>query len=426
MQLEWQSLLPDSALVTALHTKTSKLAPLSIHHMQPRLQDAISLFCQNQGSSRFMLLHADEGQEHMAWIAQLVQDKVRTDSQIHGVAYQIEGNHVHCLPASSREDNFAAQSGCLFADWVESDELFGCLRTSQQQHQLCPGLVHQANGGVLLLSLHTLLTQPRLWFRLKQMVTAERFRWLPGDESKPLPLSIPDMPLDLRVILVGTAFDLAELQATEPALSERACYGELESQLLLKDEESLLQWCRYVHHLAGQAKLPPLHEDIWPVLIRAAVRDTGAHHLLPLCPLWLSDQLRKASQYVTNNKLDGQALQQALDKEEWRLGYLQEKLQQEILTGQLSIDTEGQVIGQINGLSVLEFPGFPHAIGEPSRISCVAHIGDGEITDVDRKVDLAGSLHAKGMMIMQAFLISELDLDHPFPFAASVVFEQSY
>lgn len=101
-------------------------------------------------------------------------------------------------------------------------------------------------------------------------------------------------------------------------------------------------------------------------------------------------------------------------------------MQDEIELGQILIETEGEVVGQINGLSVLEFPGYPVAFGEPTRISCVVHAGDGEFTDVERKAELAGNLHAKGMMIMQAFLITELELDQQLPFSASMVFEQSY
>ncbi|MEG2042983.1 MAG: S16 family serine protease, partial [Hafnia sp.] len=70
--------------------------------------------------------------------------------------------------------------------------------------------------------------------------------------------------------------------------------------------------------------------------------------------------------------------------------------------------------------------GHPLMFGEPSRITCAVHLGDGEFTDVERKAELGGNLHAKGMMIMQAFLISELDLEQQLPFSASIVFEQSY
>lgn len=101
-------------------------------------------------------------------------------------------------------------------------------------------------------------------------------------------------------------------------------------------------------------------------------------------------------------------------------------MQEEILQEQILIETEGECVGQINALSVIEFPGHPRAFGEPSRISCVVHIGDGEFIDAERKAELGGNIHAKGMMIMQAFLMSELELEQQLPFSASLTFEQSY
>src|SRR5699024_12269584 len=49
-----------------------------------------------------------------------------------------------------------------------------------------------------------------------------------------------------------------------------------------------------------------------------------------------------------------------------------------------------------------------------------------EFTDIERKAELGGNIHAKGMMIMQAFLMSELQLEQQIPFSASLTFEQSY
>ncbi len=96
------------------------------------------------------------------------------------------------------------------------------------------------------------------------------------------------------------------------------------------------------------------------------------------------------------------------------------------MEGQVIIETDGEQVGQVNGLTVVDVPGHPVSYGEPARISCVIHFGDGDVSDVERKAELGGNLHAKGMMIMQALLSSALDLDEPLPFAASVVFEQSY
>ena len=52
--------------------------------------------------------------------------------------------------------------------------------------------------------------------RLKNMVTRRRFDWLSMDESRPLPVSIPSMPLSLKIILVGERESLADFQEMEP------------------------------------------------------------------------------------------------------------------------------------------------------------------------------------------------------------------
>ena len=88
-----------------------------------------------------------------------------------------------------------------------------------------------------------------------------------------------------------------------------------------------------------------------------------------------------------NGAFTGEQLTQMLAQREWREGYLADRMQDEILLEQILVETEGERIGQINALSVIEFPGHPRAFGEPSRISCVVHVGDGEFTDIERKAE---------------------------------------
>lgn len=122
-------------------------------------------------------------------------------------------NHV---AGTKRGRQFASNGPIESADWIEAEQLFGCVRQFNGEISLQPGLVHRANGGVLLLSLRALLAQPLLWMRLKNMVTRQRFDWLPIDESRPLPVSIPSMPLNLRIILIGERDALADFQEMEP------------------------------------------------------------------------------------------------------------------------------------------------------------------------------------------------------------------
>lgn len=425
-RLEWQSLLPDVTPYQAIFDTAAQLAPVSFASIQPRLENALTLFCHPQSPPRFMLLKAQETREYLALIAQAVEQLQPQNTAFKGSHYVIQGSKASVEPASQGDEPFAAGGACVFQEWVEPEQLFGCVRIHNDEINLQPGLVHQANGGVLILSARSLLAQPLLWLRLKQMITQRQFHWVSPDETRPLPITIPAMPLELRLIVVGDRHGLADFHDIEPELSEQSVYGEYEEDLQLTEIDDMVQWCGYVNSLIEEQQLPPLAADAWYPLMIQAVRHSGDQGNLPLSPLWLGQQLSEAALYVEEECITAKAFEAALNAREWRESYLAERMQDEIELGQILIETEGEVVGQINGLSVLEYPGHPRSFGEPSRISCVVHLGDGEFTDVERKAELGGNLHAKGMMIMQAFLISELELDQPLPFSASIVFEQSY
>jgi len=427
-KLEWNDLVPDTDSYQEVF-ESSALAretDFSLADTQPRLHYALEQLLYPRATSRFLLTKAPEEAEYLTLIGDALTSLLPDDYTPAGGQYAITGSSVRFEPTTNTQGNFVGKQPVVIADWVEAEQLFGCLRQFNQEITLQPGLVHQANGGVLLISLRPLLAQPLLWMRLKTMVTQRRFDWVSFDESRPLPVSVPSMPLDLKVVLIGERDSLAEFQEMEPELAAQAIYSEYEETLQVADSDTLRAWRQWVEQTAYAAQLPTPATDAWSTLIREAVRFTGDQETLPLCPLWLSRQLREVAALTADDTFDNDALTSMLAQREWREGFLAERMQDEILLEQILIETEGERIGQVNALSVIEFPGHPRAFGEPSRISCVVHIGDGEFNDIERKAELGGNIHAKGMMIMQAFLMSELDLEQQIPFSASLTFEQSY
>lgn len=427
-KLEWNDLVPDADSYQDVF-ESSALASetdFSLADTQPRLHYALEQLLYPRATSRFLLTKASEEVEYLTLIGETLASLLPATHTPAGGQYDITGSIVRFEPTTDPESNFVGKQPVVIADWVEAEQLFGCLRQFNQEITLQPGLVHQANGGVLLISLRALLAQPLLWMRLKTMVTQRRFDWVSFDESRPLPVSVPSMPLDLKVVLVGERDSLAEFQEMEPELAAQAIYSEYEETLQVTDSDTLRVWRQWVEQTASATQLPTPAVDAWATLIREAVRYTGDQETLPLCPLWLSRQLREVAALTADDTFDNDALTTMLAQREWREGFLAERMQDEILLEQILIETEGERIGQVNALSVIEFPGHPRAFGEPSRISCVVHIGDGEFNDIERKAELGGNIHAKGMMIMQAFLMSELDLEQQIPFSASLTFEQSY
>lgn len=427
-KLSWRDLVPDTESYQEYFTQPdlAKEHDFILSDTQPRLHYALEQVLSPWTTSPFMLLKAPEEAEYLALIADAMRQLQPEPNTVFGGQYYIAGHDVTFEPAKEADDRFAAAGEIVTANWAEAEQLFGCLRQFNGELTLHPGLVHKANGGVLVISLRTLLAQPLLWMRLKTIVAQQRFDWVAYDESRPLPVSVPSMPVSLKVVLTGDRESLADFQEMEPELAEQAVYTEFEDNIQIADADDMAQWCQWVLAIAERYNLPTPAADAWTSLIREAVRYTGDQETLPLCPLWLSKQLREVGVISGEGIFTGEQYVQMLAQREWREGYLADRMQDEILLEQILVETEGERVGQINALSVIEFPGHPRAFGEPSRISCVVHIGDGEFTDIERKAELGGNIHAKGMMIMQAFLMSQLQLEQQIPFSASLTFEQSY
>jgi predicted ATP-dependent protease len=99
-------------------------------------------------------------------------------------------------------------------------------------------------------------------------------------------------------------------------------------------------------------------------------------------------------------------------------------MQEQIERETILVDTDSEVIGQVNGLSVIGLG--QHAFGRPSRITARVRLGHGKVVDIEREVELGGPLHSKGVLILSAYLGAHYVPDHPLSLAASLVFEQSY
>jgi predicted ATP-dependent protease len=103
---------------------------------------------------------------------------------------------------------------------------------------------------------------------------------------------------------------------------------------------------------------------------------------------------------------------------------VRERIQEDIRRGTLLLDTRGEAVGQVNGLSVLQLGGY--AFGRPSRITARVRLGSGSVVDIEKEVALGGPLHSKGVLILAGFLGQRFAFERPLSLAASLVFEQSY
>jgi predicted ATP-dependent protease len=78
----------------------------------------------------------------------------------------------------------------------------------------------------------------------------------------------------------------------------------------------------------------------------------------------------------------------------------------------------------VNGLAVVSYGTFTFA--HPTRITARIRLGDGDVLDIEREVELGGPVHSKGVLILGGFLGSRFAADQPLSLGATLVFEQSY
>jgi predicted ATP-dependent protease len=87
-------------------------------------------------------------------------------------------------------------------------------------------------------------------------------------------------------------------------------------------------------------------------------------------------------------------------------------------------DTAGGVVGQVNGLSILDLGDT--AFGQPARITASIGVGREGIVDLQRESELAGPIHSKAVLTLRGFLLNRYAGSQPLSLTASIAFEQSY
>ena len=424
--LDWQALQPDLA-ITEFSPET-----VDFWSLQPNAKQALSVFLRHP--SRFLLmLKADEQAEYASLLESFTKLHHHREQSVFGVNYVVEQGDAFSFPrvytevAHSLDDNFATPGEVVNALYCDQFQLFGSLRVHPSSHdiQLNPGLVHRANGGVLILSAAMLLSQFDLWLRLKQILQTQTFDWYSAHPFKHLPCDVPSYKLNLKVIVLGSRTELATLGELEESLYSFADYAEIESYISVAEVESQKMWAGYVKKIAQTLNVE-MNFSALNKLYKLLVRESEDRFLINISPLKLKEMLQDVVTLTGNSILSADDFEAVFQRKSIQRGFLKEQTYADILNEQVYVETQGEIVGQINGLSVIEYPGTPVSFGEPSRISCIVQFGEGEVIDVERKNELAGNIHSKGMMIAQACLSNILELPSQLPFSASLVFEQSY
>ncbi|MCZ6719970.1 MAG: ATP-binding protein, partial [Proteobacteria bacterium] len=293
------------------------------------------------------------------------------------------------------------------------------------------GALHRANGGFLVLDARKLLAQPFAWGGLKQALTANQIRIESLGQAFSLVSTVslePEpIPLGVKVVLIGERMLYYLLQAHDPEFSNLfKVAADFEDQTERSEVNDQL-FARLIATLSRREELRALDRSAVARLIEQSARAAADTEKLSMRIRSTADLVREADYWAaqTGKEVIGVGeVQRAIDGKIRRSNRIEERMREEILRDTILIDTDGEKVGQINGLSVIQVGGY--AFGRPSRITARLRMGAGKVLDIEREVDLGGPLHSKGVLILSSFLGARYASDHPLALAASLVFEQSY
>lgn len=295
------------------------------------------------------------------------------------------------------------------------------------------GALHRANGGYLLLEASHLLEHPYAWQGLKRALQSRKIKLSSLEQMLTLTgsLSLAPAPIDLdiKVILLGEAdlyYELLELEPEFDAVFKvRADFHDD----VTRSPEHELALVAKMADIIDYANLYPFDSSAQAALLEHLSLQAEDQDRLSLHSDLLIKLLHESNRQA---RLSGQNIvsaihvTHAIDDMDERSGYLRDLYWNELKSGQQLIQTQGNAVGQVNALTVVSYA--DSEFGMPARLTAVIqpNIGAGEILDIERDVDLGGSLHAKGMLIMTSYLRALFSQHHALNFSASLAFEQSY
>ena len=304
----------------------------------------------------------------------------------------------------------------------------GALITTYRR--ICAGSLHKANGGYLILDAEKLLTYPFVWEGLKRALTSGKIEIeTPYSEFgiNTITLKPEVIPLNVKVVLVGSRDIYYLLEDMDSEFNEMfRVLADFSNHIQLNDS-SVEQFVSLMVKQASDSGTLPLTKAAIARLIEHSCRLSENQH-------WLSAHINDSMEIIGEANLlcsgkgvveiDRPQIEQALLAKEFRSGRIAEEILAEMVDGTILIDTSGEAIGKVNGLTVMEVGGS--SFGAPARITTTVYPGSRGIVDIEREAELGQAIHSKGVLILTGYLGYCYAQKFSLAISASIALEQSY
>lgn len=289
------------------------------------------------------------------------------------------------------------------------------------------GSLLEAMGGFLVLDADELVAEKGLWDALKRYLEAMEKSPAPVGELRHPPVrpQLPRMPL--KVVLIGseatydTLSEKDELFLSLFKVSAQFDYAMDATSVNIQKTISILE------HFATEKRLLPLTDDALGQMLRYSSWVCENRSELSTRFSALRDLLVEADYWARQNAkdhIDAQAVLQADAERTFAMGIGEEKINQDILDGEMLISLKGSRVGVVNGLAVMDRGAS--SFGAPTVITATVAPGNEGIVNIEHEAGLSGEIHDKGLLILEGYLRKHYARNFPLSIYAGIAFEQNY
>ena len=312
---------------------------------------------------------------------------------------------------------------------IEKEAQFGVLTTDFTM--IRPGSLHKANGGYLVLPVEELLQNIFSWDGLKRALknkqvvieeAGERLGFITTKGLRPEPI-----PLSIKVVLIGNPLLYQMLYSMDKDFKELFKVKADFDTTMDRTQENMQKYAAFICTFCGKENLRHLEASAVAKTIEYASRLAEDQEKLSTRFADIADIVREANFYALQENSEyvtADHVKKAIEEKIYRSNLIQKKIQEMMERNILLIDTDGEIVGQVNGLTVMSLGDF--SFGAPSRVTASIGLGREGIIDIQREAKLAGPIHTKGVLILSGYLAEKYAQDKPLSLSARLVFEQSY
>jgi len=312
---------------------------------------------------------------------------------------------------------------------IEKEARFGALITNYTMVR--GGAAHKANGGFLVLPVERLFTDPFMWESMKHAISNEKLEieepgaslaYIATKSLRPEPI-----PFNAKIILLGTPLIYEILYSGDPDFKDLFKVKADFDTSMDRNERNIKQYAAFICSICEKEKLLHLDPTGIAAIVEYSSRLAEDQSKLSTRFSEVADIIREANFYAkrdASKHITRKHISQQLEEKVFRSNMIQKKIEEMMMKNLLLIETDGEKVGQVNGLAVLGMGDY--AFGRPSRITASISVGKEGIIDIERQAQMGGPTHTKGVLILSGFLNDRYAQDKPLGLTARLVFEQSY